>query len=40
MERAELPDVIDRARAAIESIFGEGLAAAMNAVNTKIATKA
>ena len=34
-ERAELPDVVDRACAAIEKILGDGTAAAMNAVNTK-----
>ncbi|MBX3210376.1 MAG: aminoacyl-tRNA hydrolase [Labilithrix sp.] len=35
MERAELPDVVDRAAAAVERILAEGLAPAMNAVNTK-----
>jgi PTH1 family peptidyl-tRNA hydrolase len=34
MERAELPDVVDRATAAIEKILAEGLAPAMNAINT------
>lgn len=35
MERAELPDVVDRASSAIEKIVAEGIAPAMNAVNTK-----
>jgi len=35
MEKAELPDVIDRAVAAIEKVITGGVAAAMNAVNTK-----
>jgi PTH1 family peptidyl-tRNA hydrolase len=35
MERAELPDVVDRSVAAIEKVLAEGLAPAMNAVNTK-----
>jgi len=34
-ERAELPDVIDRACAAVEKVVASGIAAAMNAVNTK-----
>ena len=35
IERAELPDVVDRACAAVEKVVAEGAAAAMNAVNTK-----
>lgn len=35
MERAELPAVIDRARAAIERVIADGVAAAMNVVNTR-----
>lgn len=35
MERAEMPDVVDRAVAAIERVVAEGIAPAMNAVNTK-----
>ena len=35
MERAELPDVVDRAASAIEKIVADGIAPAMNAVNTK-----
>lgn len=35
MERAELPDVVDRAAAAVEKVVASGIAAAMNAVNTK-----
>lgn len=35
MERAELPDVVDRSAAAIERILADGTAAAMNALNTK-----
>ena len=35
MERAELPDVLDRAVASIEKILADGIAAAMNLVNTK-----
>jgi PTH1 family peptidyl-tRNA hydrolase len=34
-ERAELPDVVDRAVAAIERVVADGPTAAMNAVNTK-----
>lgn len=33
MERAELPDVVDRAVAAVERVVAEGVAAAMNVVN-------
>jgi len=33
-ERAELPDVVDRACAAVEKVAASGIAAAMNAVNT------
>ena len=35
MEKAELPDVVDRAVAAIEKVVADGIAAAMNSVNTK-----
>jgi PTH1 family peptidyl-tRNA hydrolase len=35
MEKAELPDVVDRAVAAVEKVLAGGVAAAMNAVNTK-----
>lgn len=35
IERAELPDVVERAVAAVEKVVGSGVAAAMNAVNTK-----
>jgi peptidyl-tRNA hydrolase, PTH1 family len=35
MERAELPDVVDRAASAVEAVLASGVAAAMNAVNTK-----
>jgi PTH1 family peptidyl-tRNA hydrolase len=35
IEKAELPDVVDRAVLAIEKVVGDGVAAAMNAVNTK-----
>lgn len=35
LERSELPDVVDRAVAAIERVVADGIAAAMNAVNTK-----
>ena len=35
IERAELPDVIDRACAAVDKVVAEGAAAAMNAVITK-----
>lgn len=35
LERSELPDVVDRAVTAIERVVADGLAAAMNAVNTK-----
>ena len=35
MERAELPDVIGRAITAIERVVADGLASAMNVVNTK-----
>lgn len=37
VERAELPDVVDRACAAIERVVGAGITAAMNAVNTRAA---
>ena len=33
-ERSELPDVVDRACAAVEKVVASGIAAAMNAVNT------
>ena len=36
MERAELPDVIERACAAVEKVVSEGLTPAMNAVNTRL----
>jgi len=35
LERSELPDVLDRAALAIEKVVSSGIAAAMNAVNTK-----
>jgi PTH1 family peptidyl-tRNA hydrolase len=35
LERAELPDVVDRAAVAIEKILVDGIAPAMNSVNTK-----
>jgi PTH1 family peptidyl-tRNA hydrolase len=35
MERAELPDVVDRAAAAVEKVVASGVAAAMNATNAK-----
>lgn len=35
MERAELPDVVDRAAAAVEKVLDAGITAAMNAINTK-----
>jgi peptidyl-tRNA hydrolase, PTH1 family len=35
VERAELPDVAGRAMGAVERVVRDGLAAAMNAVNTK-----
>ena len=35
MERAELPDVVDRAVAAVEKVVKDGAAAAMNALNTR-----
>jgi PTH1 family peptidyl-tRNA hydrolase len=35
MEKSELPDVVDRAALAIEKVVADGVAAAMNAVNTK-----
>lgn len=35
MERAELPDVVDRAVVAIEKVVADGVQAAMNEVNTK-----
>ena len=35
MERAELPDVVDRAAAAVERVVKDGAAAAMNALNTR-----
>lgn len=34
-EQAELPDVVDRACAAVESVLTNGVAAAMNALNTR-----
>jgi PTH1 family peptidyl-tRNA hydrolase len=37
MEAAELPDVVDRAVAAVEKVVADGLSPAMNAVNTKTA---
>lgn len=39
MERAELPDVLDRACAAVEKVVAEGVAPAMNAVNTRAPAK-
>ena len=35
MEKSELPDVVDRAVVAIEKVVADGIAAAMNAINTK-----
>ncbi|MDF2695452.1 MAG: Peptidyl-tRNA hydrolase [Labilithrix sp.] len=35
MERAELPAVVDRAASAIEAVLAQGLAPAMNAINTR-----
>jgi PTH1 family peptidyl-tRNA hydrolase len=35
MEKAELPDVVDRAVSAIENVIADGIARAMNSVNTK-----
>ena len=35
IEKSELPDVIDRAVLAIEKVVADGIAAAMNSVNTK-----
>ena len=35
VERAELPDVVDRAAAAVEKVLSDGIAAAMNALNTR-----
>jgi PTH1 family peptidyl-tRNA hydrolase len=35
MEKAELPDVVDRAVRAIEKVVADGAAAAMNALNAK-----
>jgi PTH1 family peptidyl-tRNA hydrolase len=35
MEKAELPDVIDRACNAVERVIGDGIVSAMNAVNAK-----
>ena len=35
MERAELPDVISRAMTAVERVVADGLATAMNVINTK-----
>lgn len=35
LERPELPDVLERAVAAIEKVVAEGIAPAMNSVNTK-----
>src|SRR6185312_14573332 len=35
VERAELPDVCERAIAAVRKVVGEGIAPAMNAVNTR-----
>jgi peptidyl-tRNA hydrolase, PTH1 family len=34
-ERAELPDVIDRACAAVDKVVADGLSAAMNTLNTR-----
>lgn len=39
MEKAELPDVVDRAAAAVERVVADGVAAAMNALNAKPAAK-
>jgi PTH1 family peptidyl-tRNA hydrolase len=39
MERAELPDVLAAALAAVRSVAAEGLAATMNRVNTRTAPK-
>ena len=35
LEKSELPDVVDRAVLAIEKVVAEGIAPAMNSVNTK-----
>ena len=35
LERPELPDVVDRAAAAVEKILSDGLSVAMNVINTK-----
>lgn len=35
IERAELPDILDRATSAIERVVAEGVAPAMNVVNTR-----
>lgn len=35
MERAELPNVLDRAQSAVEKVVAEGIVAAMNVVNVK-----
>lgn len=35
MERAELPDVVDRACAAVEAVIADGLTSAMNKLNVK-----
>lgn len=40
MERAELPDVIDRACAAIEKVISDGVTAAMNVLNARTEKKA
>ena len=39
MEKAELPDVVDRACAAVERVVADGVQAAMNALNAKSAKK-
>jgi PTH1 family peptidyl-tRNA hydrolase len=39
MERAELPDVVDRAASAVDRVRKDGVAAAMNALNTKTTKK-
>lgn len=39
MEKAELPDVLDRAAAAVARIVAQGVQAAMNALNVKPAKK-
>ena len=37
MESAELPEVVDRACAAVEAVVAKGVQAAMNALNVKTA---